>query len=164
MRQISRRQLDALLSDAKSNPRKRLNLNIHPELNDPFQRFFNVMHPGTYVRPHRHEGDNRWELFVIVQGEALVLEFDDQGRIVERHVLNPLTGNVAVEISSGSWHSLAITKPDTIMFECKPGPYQKVTDKDFASWAPDEAAADKQLFIDWYARAEIGSMPPEINN
>lgn len=162
MKSYTRQQLDALVQESINSPRKRINLNIHPVLEDPYQRFFNVMQPGTYVRPHRHEGEKRWELFVIVQGEALVLEFDDSGRIKSRHVVNPLNANVAIEIPSNSWHTLVVTKPDTIMFECKPGPYQPVTDKDFASWAPLEADPAKQQFIDWYIHGEVGSKPPKI--
>ncbi|MCS1410223.1 MAG: hypothetical protein M2R45_03413 [Verrucomicrobia subdivision 3 bacterium] len=45
-------------------------------------------------------------------------------------------------IMPGVFHNFVITEPDTMIFEVKPGPYTKVTDKDPVSWAPAEGDAE----------------------
>ena len=117
---------------------------------------------GTYVRPHRHSTENRWELFVIVHGEAVVVCFDDEGVLISRHILNPNTDNIAVEIPANTWHSIAITQDNTVLFESKPGPYLKMNDKDFAPWAPQENKNSTQRFINWFIHGQIGSSPPKL--
>jgi len=122
------------------------------------------MLPDTYVRPHRHVsnkcGDDRWELFVIVKGEAIVVTFNHEGKLQNRYILNPNTENIAIEIPPNTWHSVAITKNDTVMFESKPGPYLPMKDKDFAIWAPKEKEQKTKVFINWFIHGKLGSLPP----
>lgn len=161
IKNVDQAQIAKLIQAANNSERKRTNFNLHPELDDPVNRFFNVMLSGTYVRPHRHCTDNRWELFVIVHGEAVVVCFDDEGVLINRHVLNPDTANIAVEIPANTWHSIAITEDNTVLFESKPGPYLVESDKDFAQWAPEENEYNTPQFIEWFICGKIGSSPPE---
>ena len=159
---VDQTQIAKLIQTANESERKRTNFNLHPELDDPINRFFNVMLSGTYVRPHRHSADNRWELFVIVHGEAVVVCFDDKGILISRHILNPDTANVAIEIPANTWHSIAIIQDNTVLYESKPGPYLAVNDKDFAHWAPKENENNTQQFINWFIYGQIGSSPPKL--
>lgn len=138
------------LQEASVSSRRRKNLNVHLELADPIQRFFNVVCAGTYVRPHRH-AHGRFELFVLLSGGAGVLVFDEQGEVAETHLLAP-DALAAVEIPGGVLHTVVSLAPRTVLFEVKPGPYRSLTDKDFAPWAPAEGepqAAD--LVARWEA-------------
>ena len=125
---------------ARAGERGRCNHNLHPTLADPVQRFLNVFLPGSYVRPHRHE-EFRWELFLLLEGEAAALTFDDHGHVLERAVLRR-GGDRAVEVAGGVWHTAYALAPDTMLFEVKPGPYRPLTDKDFAPWAPPEGGPE----------------------
>jgi cupin fold WbuC family metalloprotein len=117
------------------------------------QRFINVFQPGSYVRPHRHE-EQRWELFLLLEGEAAALVFDEGGRVTEHAVLRR-DGVRAVEVPGAVWHTLFALAPDTVMFEVKPGPYRALTDKDFAPWAPPEGTPEAtETLTRW--RSEIG--------
>ena len=93
MKRLSRATVQELIVSAASSPRLRSNENIHPSLDDPVQRFVNAMEPGTYVRPHRHQQEGRWELFVIISGAAAVLLFDDEGRVTERVEMSTENGS-----------------------------------------------------------------------
>lgn len=157
---ISEARLSQLSGEAAGRPRRRLNLNLHPRLDDPIQRLFNAMEPGTYVRPHRHARDHGWELMLRLRGAFSILLFDDLGTVVERVDLGTGAGVAAVEIPPYAWHALVVLEPGTLMFEVKPGPYSAVEDKDFASWAPAEGAATTGLFVAWYAQAQPGAVPP----
>lgn len=95
-----------------------------------------MLQPGTYVRPHRH-APGRFELFVLLDGAAAVLAFDDAGTVIDRELLQ-VTGTRVVEIPGGTWHGLVALSPDTVLFEVKPGPYEPQNDKQFADWAPAE--------------------------
>jgi cupin fold WbuC family metalloprotein len=152
--------LDALSTEATRSPRRRKNLNVHPVLEDPVQRLFNAMEPGTYVRPHRHARDNGWELMVVVRGAFAVLRFDGAGRVLARADLCVGNGDCAVEIPARAWHSVVSLAPGTIMFEVKPGPYSPVEDKDFAGWAPPEGDPRAPDWVRWFETARPGEMSP----
>lgn len=116
-------------------------LNFHQESSDPLQRMFNALEPGTYVQPHRHLNPDKRELFVVLRGSVAVLLFSDRGEVVRREVLCP-GKNPGIEIAPGEWHTLCALEPGTIVFEVKDGPYNPLTDKNFAPWAPNENHPD----------------------
>ena len=157
---ISNQQLGRLSGKALESPRRRANLNVHPELADPVQRMFNAMEPDTYVRPHRHARDNGWELMMVIAGRFAILLFDDTGRVTDRFDLAEDAVR-AVEIPPYAWHAVVSLMPGTVMFEVKQGPYAPLADKDFAPWAPVEENPQSQRMRDWYAVARAGEMPPE---
>ena len=157
---IDNELLAALSKTAQSSPRLRKNHNIHSQLDDPVQRLFNAMEPDTYVRPHRHQGDDRWEFFQIVSGSATVLTFEPDGKVLEKIVLSQKGPNVAIEIPGNTWHTIASLQSGTVLFEIKKGPYQPVSDKDFAVWAPAEGESAAEQFVQWLVEAEPGQTHP----
>jgi cupin fold WbuC family metalloprotein len=149
--------LEGLGETAKTLPRRRKNFNIHTDLNDPVQRLYNAMEPSTYVRPHRHQGGDRWEFFQIVSGKALVLTFNEKGVVLERFELCSTGPNFALEIPGDTWHTVVSLQSGTVLFEVKQGPYRAVTDKDFAAWAPLEGEPSAHDFVHWLAGAKPGN-------
>ncbi len=119
---VSEAYLRELSAVAVDLPRRRKNLNLHPVLEDPVQRLFNAMAPGTYVRPHRHARPDGWELMLVVRGAFAILVFDADGTVLERVEVGVSGGVTAVEIPAYTWHALVVLAPDTLMFEVKPGP------------------------------------------
>ena len=161
MRKVKRIQTEALASlshDAAGSPRRRCNLNLHPELADPVQRLLIAIEPGSYVRPHRHGQPAKWELFVILAGRLAVLVFDAEGRVLERDELAAGGATRIAEIPPGAWHSVAALEPGTVLFEVKPGPYAPLADKDFAAWAPAEGDAGAAALAERIARARVGEL------
>jgi cupin fold WbuC family metalloprotein len=148
-----------LAAQATASLRQRANLNLHATLSDPIQRFFNALHEGAYVRPHRHES-GRWETFVILSGRVVLLTFDAHGNVLQRAELSPAGPQVAVEVPGGEWHTLAAVGAGTVLFELKPGPYLSVSDKEFAAWAPKERDPMATLFELWFHTARPGDGPP----
>ena len=152
--------LEELTDQAIKRPRLRKNYNLHPQLNDPVQRLLNAMEPGTYVQPHRHPQDDKWELFVIIQGKAIVVMFDDDGRITQRIDLNSNGPIFAVEIPTNTWHSVASLKTGTVLFEVKRGPYDQRYAKEFATWAPVEGDSSCMNYVEWFKQGDFGSPSP----
>jgi cupin fold WbuC family metalloprotein len=139
---------------ANASPRGRLNLNLHPRLDDPIQRLLNAGGPGTYVRPHRHR-PHIWELVMTLRGHIDALIFDDTGRITRRMPLKP-GGDGIIQNQGGVWHSFVFRAPDSIAFEVKPGPYDAALDKEFAPWSSREDAAEAASYVRWMETAAIG--------
>jgi cupin fold WbuC family metalloprotein len=154
MKTIDERTISALLNKAWSTPRKRLNFNLHPQGNDPVNRFVNAGFRGTYVRSHRHR-IGKWELVTILKGSVDILIFTLDGKVEDRF---RLSGNDVYvgEISGGDWHGLVFHAPAAVILEVKPGPYEPELDKEFAEWAPPEGDRETELFVGWLERAKPG--------
>ncbi len=149
MYKIEIKMINDLSQKAKASERKRMNLNIHKSDDDQLQRFMNAMEPGTYIRPHKHEKPHKRELFAVVRGEFLVLEFNDDGSIADHFILSQDTGNFAVEIDSAIWHTVIALKVSSVALEVKDGPYHPDSDKIFADWAPaDSDIPAAKAFLD----------------
>lgn len=152
---INSTAIDELSKKAHSASRLRMNHNIHETLDDPVQRLYNAMQLNTYVKPHRHSGNDRWELFQVLCGSAAILIFE-ANKITEKIVISAAGPNYAVEIPSNAWHSIVCLQANTVLFEIKKGPYLPTSDKDFAAWAPDEETPGAVEFVQWMINAKVG--------
>ena len=132
---------------AKNSPRLRKNHNFHADYADPVNRMLNAFEPGTYVRPHKHESPDKFEVFIILTGKAVALRFDDAGTIVDHAVLNSASGVYGVEFAPREWHSIISLAPGTVLYEVKPGPYAPISDKNFAPWAPPEGSLETAGYL-----------------
>lgn len=147
MKIIGTEELDELSRQAKHAERLRKNLNLHDSYDDPCQRLFNALEPGSYIRPHRHTFPPKPETFVVVRGEMKLLTFSDAGDIDRVVHLKAGADSIAIDLPPGVWHMVVARQPGTIFFETKPGPYQPLSDKDFAPWAPAEGSEDASRFL-----------------
>ena len=138
MIKINSELIDGLTVKAAQSERKRVNHNFHKELSDTIQRLLNVMEPGTYVRPHKHQDPDKREAFIILKGRAVAVEFNNTGDVTDSFILDPATGNFGVEIPERTWHTIIALDRDTVVYEVKDGPYNPIDDKNFAPWAPAE--------------------------
>ena len=138
---ISESLFDKVADLASESPRRRKNHNFHSSPTDNPHRFLNVLLAGTYIRPHRHLEPPKSETFVVLEGAADVILFDEYGAIKARHRLgehSPLGRIWGVDLAPGVWHTIVARSARVICFEVKPGPWDPSNDKDFAVWAPAE--------------------------
>ncbi len=144
LRRIDQALFDAVAAQALASPRLRRNHNLHAE-SDAVQRFLNVLQPGTYVRPHRHQRDQPsagFECFLVLQGAIGLLLFNGEGRVVAQERLQASGAVRGIELSEGVWHSLVALEPHSVIFELKRGPYHPTADKDFLPAFPLEGSSD----------------------
>ncbi|GAB6057726.1 WbuC family cupin fold metalloprotein [Desulfonatronum parangueonense] len=146
---VDARLLRQKATDAARNPRLREIHILHAGDEDPMHRMLNALQPGTYARPHRHLHPPKSEGFVILQGSAGVVVFDQtpDGIREERVLLDRERGDFAVDVRAGVWHTILALAPDTVIYEVKPGPYAPATDKDFAPWAPPADSVDAAKYL-----------------
>lgn len=144
---IDQKLASIVSAEATSSPRLRKNYNFHTDYSDPVNRMLNAMEPGTYVRPHKHESPDKCEVFIVLTGRALVVQFDPSGSIVEHITLDKETGMFGVEIPPRTWHTIISLAPGTVVYEVKPGPYAPIDDKNFAPWAPAEGSPESGAYL-----------------
>ena len=118
---INKALLDRVSEQAQVSPRLRMNYNFHQSLDDKCHRFLNAVEPGTEVPIHRHPTKD--ESFVILRGRVRVSTYDDEGNVVESCVLCQEEGRYGVDIPKGVWHTIEAMEPDSVIFECKEGPF-----------------------------------------
>jgi len=126
--------LEALSAQAAASPRLRTNRNFHSDSAAAVQRLAIAMEPGTYVRPHRHEGT--WELLMPLSGAFELIEFDETGTVRARYRMGE-GGAAVLEMPAGTWHSVIALKPGSVVFEVKEGPYLP-PGATKAAWSPEE--------------------------
>ena len=135
---------DAVTDEARRSARRRMNYSFHAEAADNPHRMLNVLLEGTYIQPHRHLEPPKAESFLVLEGEADVLVFDDTGAVTARYRLG-CDGVWGVDLPAGTWHTILPRTARAVCYEVKPGPWVPATDKEFAPWAPregDPAAAE----------------------
>jgi len=147
VQRITLELIATVLESARRSPRLRMNHNFHSSMEDNPHRFLNVMLRGTYIQPHRHIDPPKAETFLVLEGRAVVVVFDADGRITERHVLGEGSGILGVDLAPGVWHAPAVLSEHAVFFEVKPGPYSAATDKSFAPWAPPEGDPGCQEYL-----------------
>ena len=118
---IDEQLLNAVSAEAKSSPRLRMNYNFHPSLEDKCHRMLNAVEPGTQVPIHRHPTKD--ESFVVLRGKVRVNTYNDDGSVIESVVLCQEEGRYGVDIPKGVWHNLEALETDSVIFECKEGPF-----------------------------------------
>ena len=118
---IDKNLLDKVSEQAKASPRLRMNYNFHQSLDEKCHRFLNAVEPGTEVPIHKHPTKD--ETFVILRGKVRVTTHNDDGSIIEDVVLCAEDGRYGVNIPKGVWHKLKCIEENSVIFECKEGPF-----------------------------------------
>jgi cupin fold WbuC family metalloprotein len=160
MKPIDNTLFNNLCSQADEVPRRRAHHLIHDSRAESVQRMLIALQPGTYLRPHRHLDPPKWELLLVLKGAAAWLGFDDEGHVTDRLEAGAHKRSKGLESPEGTWHSVVCLAPDTILFECKPGPFAPVATSDFAPWAPPEGAPESADYVRWMLRANPGDRFP----
>lgn len=96
----------------------------------------NVYPERLYVRPHKHPV--KTETKHMIEGNMLMLMFDDSGKITESFILNEKSsgGCFAYRIEKNYYHSIIPLSEVVVFHEIINGPYTGVNDSVFPEWAP----------------------------
>lgn len=146
--QLSDQMIENGLKASRESERLRIILPIHREQNARVQRMINFLQPGTYIRPHQHPLEHASESLVLIKGSIRFYTFDEDGNVLTENKIQskPLPG--VIDIEPQVWHSFIILEKDTILFECKKGPYDSEADKVFAEWSPDEGSENVEEWME----------------
>ena len=120
--------LDKLTALAKASPRLRMNYDLRNSPEDQSQRMLNALEPGTVLPIHRHR--NSSETVAILRGRAVHWLYDEEGKVVEK-VLLEVGGDIpAMNVEKGQWHRLECLESGTVIVEFKDGAYEPLVAED----------------------------------
>jgi len=125
---IDKKLLDEVTERAKASERLRMNYNLHDSLEAKAQRLLNALEPGTLLPIHRHR--HTAETYMLLRGRLRIFFHDNDGRVSESFLLDPLEGQYGVHIPAGQWHSLEVLQSGSVIFEVKDGPYEPLGEGD----------------------------------
>lgn len=134
-------QLAGLKREAAHACLRRARLCLHLDHSDQIQEMVIAFCRDSYVRPHRHAGKS--ESFHVIEGELVVVIFDDAGQVTRRIEMGPIASGKTFlyRLSSNAWHSMVPRSDFVIVHETTGGPFTKA-EQQFAPWAPSELDLD----------------------
>lgn len=137
-----------LAEKAAASPRGRQHHNFH-QMEEPCHRMAVGLQPSTYIPPHRHLSDDKAETLLVLKGRLGVLIFDEAGQVVAKRVLEMGADTLGVDLPARVYHGLVVLEADSVMFECKAGPYRPVGEGEHAHWAPREGESGVAEYHAW---------------
>ncbi|TWI54901.1 cupin fold WbuC family metalloprotein [Pseudomonas duriflava] len=146
-----------LTQQAETRPRLRHHHNFHT-MDEPCHRLGIGMQPGTYIAPHRHLSPDKAETLLVLKGRLGVLFFNEHGGLEATRVLEAGGECVGVDFPPGHFHSLVVLAADTVVFECKAGPYRPLSEDEYAPWAPREGDVQAEVYLGWM-RSHFTDLP-----
>lgn len=127
---------------AAESPRRRSMWVICGGADHPVQALLNTFMPDSYARPHKHAID---ETFEGVDGEFLIMLFDDEGKVITRH---KLTQGGVFRVPADRWHTAVCLSAQGTIFETKECYYDESKDKTFAPFAPEEGSEGAAAYLE----------------
>ena len=137
-----------LAEQAAASPRQRQHHNFH-QMEEPCHRMAVGLQPDTYIPPHRHLSADKAEALLVLKGRLGLLIFNESGDVLDKRVLEAGGACVGVDLPPGVFHALVALEADSILFECKAGPYKPVGEGEQASWAPREGEPGVAEYQAW---------------
>lgn len=163
MKVITSRLIRQLSAAALASPRLRQNHNLHAADDSRCHRLLNAVEPDSYIRPHRHLDPEKGEGFVLLSGSLGLVTFADDGMVAETVLLAPASGNLAVDIPPGLYHTALSLESGTVFYEVKAGPYRPLTEAEKAPWAPEDGDPSVPAYLG-RLRALFGEHRPTPND
>lgn len=138
--------IEELKKRALKNPRRRIRLNLHRNVENTLHEMIIVHTNETYVPPHRHQ--QKTESFHVIEGEFDVVIFGEDGEINKVVPMGPIgTGrNFCYRVVENFYHSLVIHSEIVVFHEVTNGPFIQ-GQTEFPNWAPKDGSGEEQLFL-----------------
>lgn len=138
----------SLAQAAADSPRQRQHHNLHA-MEEPCHRLLVGLQPDTYIAPHRHLSADKAETLLVLQGRVGVLLFAEDGSLQATRELSATGDCRGVDLAPGQYHALVVLEADSLLFECKAGPYRPLAEEEWAAWAPREGEPEAIAYRDW---------------
>lgn len=142
---------------AAAEPLGRSRLNMHHDESDQVQEMLIAFRGDSLVSPHRHRGKS--ESIHVMEGRALIVFFDDEGRMTRQLTIGAAGTGLPVlyRMASEDWHVVIPLEKSLVVHETSTGPFVRNTDPP-PSWAPQD---EKELRA-FIANVRESSVVPEI--
>lgn len=148
VRFLDRQLFDEISAQAAASPRQRQHHNLHG-MDEPCHRMAVGMQPDTYIAPHRHQTADKAETLLVLLGSIGLLLFDEQGALQATRLMQAGGECQGVDLPPGQFHALVVLQADSVLFECKAGPYRPLQQGEWAEWAPREGDVGAAQYLQW---------------
>ena len=129
---IDKEYIEYLKLLAKKDSSGKCTMCLHNDIREHVQEMVNIYPKGMYVRPHNHPF--KTETKTVIEGELLIVIFDQEGEILDEFVLEK-NRIFTVRLDKGIIHT-NIPLTNVVFHEVITGPYVGKDDSAFPEWAP----------------------------
>ena len=136
--------VEQIIEEASQSQRYMARLLMHFDHEDPVREMLIALGCNCAVMPNRSVG--RSESLQVVQGELLLVIFDDNGNIVKRIEMGPAgSGKVFLyRLSSTPWHTMIPLTKMVVVHETLEGPF-KQSSEPLPDWVPGDSESLKRF-------------------
>lgn len=132
---------DEVMPQAETSPRRRMHYDLRTEAFEPLaldgshtwhdtsMKMLNVLMKDTVIPIHRHSETN--EVVIVMRGRGCEVEYDGEGRELQRVELAAGSECSGVVVSRGAWHTFIAHEDGTTIFEAKDRAYDSVGTEEF---------------------------------
>ena len=140
---INNELVDQIIGEAKQSQRHMARLLMHFEHNNPVQEMLIAMGRDCMVVPNCSVG--RSESLQVVQGELLLVIFDDNGNVLKRIEMGPYGSDKTFlyRLSSTPWHTMIPLSKIVVVHEVIEGPFVNSSDP-LPDWIPGDSESLKR--------------------
>lgn len=154
--QVNRHDIGELVAQAVHNPRRRIRLCSHKNVEDKLHEMLIVHTRDTYIRPHKHPG--KTESFHVMEGAADLIIFDEAGAVADVIRMGDYaSGKTFYYRTADAYYHTQLIRSEVIVFhEATNGPFNR-SDTVFAPWGPEESDATARQQFDKRVEGEVAS-------
>ena len=136
--------VEQIIEEASQSQRHMARLLMHFDHEDPVQEMLIAMDRNCAVMPNRSVG--RSESLQVVQGELLLVIFDDNGNVLNRIEMGPAGSDKVFlyRLSSTPWHTMIPLSEIVVVHEALQGPFNNSSEP-LPDWVPGDSQDLKQF-------------------
>ena len=150
---INNELVEQIIEEASQSQRHMARLLMHFDHEDPVQEMLIALGRNCPVMPNRSVG--RSESLQVVQGELLLIIFDDNGNVVKRVEMRPAGSDKVFlyRLSSTPWHTMIPLSEIVVVHEALQGPFNNSSEP-LPDWVPGDSQDLKQFLKE--IKAQVG--------
>ena len=136
--------VEQIIEEASQSQRHMARLLMHFDHEDPVQEMLIALGRNCAVMPNRSVG--RSESLQVVQGELLLVIFDDNGNVLKRIEMGPAGSDKVFlyRLSSTPWHTMIPLTKMVVVHEALEGPF-KQSSEPLPDWVPGDSESLKRF-------------------
>lgn len=146
---IDKEWLTRLKQEADHSPKHLSRLCMHRDTQDVVQEMVLAFTRNCLISPNSTSGKS--ESLTVVEGEMLLVLFDDNGQVLDRIEMGPVGSHKAFmyRLCSACWHTMIPLTDHVIVHECIEGPFVKST-ASLPGWIPTKSE-ELKIFLNQIA-------------
>ena len=141
---INNKLVEQIIEEASQSQRHMARLLMHFDHENPVQEMLIALGRNCAVMPNRSVG--RSESLQVVQGELLLVIFDDNGNVLKRIEMGPAGSDKVFlyRLSSTPWHTMIPLTKMVVVHEALEGPF-KQSSEPLPDWVPSDSESLKRF-------------------